>query len=141
MPAPLNRKAAAVAVVDPLKAFLVRHPIPRDQGLAAGYSRGPRASGGAVIDDHARHPRRRRHSLSGASEDALASYKSRVCEVNAWTALYGRLRRAQLTSEHVRKARATWIEGKVAPKTVNNRGYDTCFMCLTASGRRHRSTG
>ena len=38
----------------------------------------------------------------------LASYKSRVCEVDAWTALYGRLKRSQLTSEHVRKARATW---------------------------------
>jgi hypothetical protein len=27
----------------------------------------------------------------------LASYKSRVCEVRAWTALYGRLRRSQLS--------------------------------------------
>ena len=43
----------------------------------------------------------------------LASYKSRVCEVNAWTALYGRLRRSQITSEHVRKARGTWLEEKV----------------------------
>ena len=43
----------------------------------------------------------------------LVSYKSRVCEVNAWTALYGRLRRSQITAEHVRKARGTWIEAKV----------------------------
>jgi hypothetical protein len=42
----------------------------------------------------------------------LASYKSRVCEVNAWTALYGRLRRSQITSEHVRKARGTWLKDK-----------------------------
>ena len=51
----------------------------------------------------------------------LASYKSRVCEVNAWTALYGRLRRVQLTSEHVRKARATWTADEYTPKTINNR--------------------
>jgi site-specific recombinase XerD len=51
----------------------------------------------------------------------LTSYKSRVCEVNAWTALYGRLRRSQITAEHVRKARAQWITDGVAPKTVNNR--------------------
>lgn len=51
----------------------------------------------------------------------LASYKSRVCEVDAWTALYGRLRRAQLTAEHVRKARATWAAEKYTPKTINNR--------------------
>ena len=51
----------------------------------------------------------------------LVSYKSRVCEVNAWTALYGRLRRSQITSEHVRKARGTWLEEKYTTKTVNNR--------------------
>lgn len=51
----------------------------------------------------------------------LASYKSRVCEVDAWTALYGRLRRSQLTSEHVRKARAEWAADKYAVKTINNR--------------------
>ncbi len=51
----------------------------------------------------------------------LASYKSRVCEVDAWTALYGRLRRAQITSAHVRKARGTWSAATVAPKTINNR--------------------
>ena len=48
----------------------------------------------------------------------LTSYKSRVCEVDAWTALYGRLRRSQITAEHVRKARATWIADHYAPKTV-----------------------
>ena len=47
----------------------------------------------------------------------LASYKSRKCEVGAWTALYGRLRRVLLTAEHVRKARATWTAEKYTPKT------------------------
>jgi len=51
----------------------------------------------------------------------LTSYGSRVCEVDAWTALYGRLRRTQITSEHVRRARATWTADGYAPKTVNNR--------------------
>ena len=51
----------------------------------------------------------------------LTSYKSRVCEVDAWTALYGRLRRSQITAEHVRKARATWATDKYTPKTINNR--------------------
>jgi len=39
----------------------------------------------------------------------------------AWTALYGRLRRSQITAEHVRKARATWATDKYTPKTINNR--------------------
>ena len=56
--------------------------------------------------------------------------------VNAWTALYGRLRRAQLTSEHVRKARATWIEGKVAPKTVNNRCQTLRHLFHVLDGER-----
>jgi site-specific recombinase XerD len=51
----------------------------------------------------------------------LASYKSRVCEVDAWTALYGRLRRVQITQEHVRKARAQWAADQYTPKTINNR--------------------
>lgn len=51
----------------------------------------------------------------------LVSWKSRRSEVEAWLALYGRLRRSQLTSEHVRKARATWAGEDYAPKTINNR--------------------
>jgi site-specific recombinase XerD len=75
--------------------------------------------------------RRPRSSARGTlTEDAkaylaqvrhLASYKSRVCEVDAWTALYGRLRRVQINAEHVRKARATWVAGGYTPKTINNR--------------------
>ena len=46
----------------------------------------------------------------------LASYKSRVCEVDAWTAEYGRLRRSQITAEHVRKARAAWLAEDYSPE-------------------------
>ena len=63
------------------------------------------------LDGRAQRPRhargRRKAYLTQVKH--LASYKCRVCEVNAWTALYGRLRRVQITAEHVRKARATWI--------------------------------
>jgi hypothetical protein len=66
----------------------------------------------------------------------LASYKSRVCEVNAWTALYGRLRRSQITSEHVRKARGTWLEEKYTTKTVNNRVQTLRHMYRVLDGSK-----
>jgi hypothetical protein len=66
----------------------------------------------------------------------LVSYKSRVCEVNAWTALYGRLRRSQITAEHVRKARGTWIDAKVAPKTINNRVQTLRHLYRVLDGKR-----
>lgn len=69
----------------------------------------------------------------------LASYKSRVCEVDAWTALYGRQRRAQLTTEHVRKARAVWVAASYAPKTINNRvqTLQHLFSVLDGEGARN----
>jgi hypothetical protein len=66
----------------------------------------------------------------------LASYKSRVCEVNAWTALYGRLRRSQLTTEHVRRARAQWAGEKYTPKTINNRVQTLRHLFHLLDGRR-----
>jgi hypothetical protein len=72
----------------------------------------------------------------------LASYKSRVCEVNAWTAEHGRLRRSQITAEHIRKVRAAWLADGYTPKTVNNRvqTLSTCIARWTAPGRRRRPT-
>jgi site-specific recombinase XerD len=66
----------------------------------------------------------------------LASYKSRVCEVDAWTALYGRLRRSALTTEHVRKARATWTADKYTPKTINNRVQTLRHLFHVLDGKR-----
>ncbi len=66
----------------------------------------------------------------------LASYKSRVCEVNAWTALYGRLRRSQITGEHVRKARASWAGERYTPKTINNRVQTLQHLYRTLDGER-----
>ena len=66
----------------------------------------------------------------------LASYKSRVCEVDAWTALYGRLRRVQLTAEHVRKARATWAADDYTPKTINNRVQTLRHLYPLLDGRK-----
>jgi hypothetical protein len=66
----------------------------------------------------------------------LASYKSRVCELDAWTALYGRMRRSQLTGEHVRKARATWTADRYSPKTINNRVQTLRHLYHILDGRR-----
>jgi site-specific recombinase XerD len=66
----------------------------------------------------------------------LASYKSRVCEVDAWTAEYGRLRRSQITAEHVRKARAAWLAKDYRPKTVNNRVQTLQHLYRTLDGPR-----
>ena len=65
----------------------------------------------------------------------LASYKSRVCEVNAWTTLYGRLRRLQITGEHVRKARAAWVADNYSPKTINNRVQTLRHLYRVLDGR------
>jgi integrase len=66
----------------------------------------------------------------------LASYKSRVCEVDAWTALYGRLRRAHLTSAHVREAPATWSSKEYTPKTINNRCQTLRHLYRVLDGSR-----
>jgi site-specific recombinase XerD len=54
--------------------------------------------------------------------------------VNAWIDLYGRLRRSQLTAEHVRKARATWAGDGYAPKTINNRIQTLQHLYTTLDG-------
>lgn len=66
----------------------------------------------------------------------LASYKSRCCEIDAWTALYGRLRRVQITSEHIRKARASWSAEGYAPKTINNRVQTLQHLFHVLDGKR-----
>jgi integrase len=50
-----------------------------------------------------------------------ASYKSLRSEMQAWTTIYGRLRRSHLTAEHVKIARGQWQEAGFSPKTCNNR--------------------
>ena len=52
----------------------------------------------------------------------LASYKSQVCEVNAWTEKYGKLRRTHITAAQVRQARSDWLaegypEDRQQPRT------------------------
>jgi site-specific recombinase XerD len=66
----------------------------------------------------------------------LTSYASRVCEVDAWTARYGRLRRSQITAEHVRTARATWMAEGYAPKTVNNRVQTLAHLYHVLDGEK-----
>lgn len=71
----------------------------------------------------------------------LASYKSRACEVDAWRALYGQLRRTQITGEHVRKARAIWIAAKYTPKTINNRCQTLAHLYHVLDGKRAATPG
>ena len=61
---------------------------------------------------------------------------SRVCEVHAWTALYGTLRRSHLTAAHVRKARARWAGDGYTPKTINNRVQTLRHLYHVLDGRR-----
>lgn len=68
--------------------------------------------------------------------EALASYKSRCCEVAAWTALYGRLRRVQLTAAHVREARVAWLAEGYTPKTINNRVQTLRHLYHVLDGKR-----
>ena len=66
----------------------------------------------------------------------LASYKSRACQVDAWTALYGRLRRAHLTAMHVREARGRWLAEHYRPKTINNREQTLRHIYHVLDGKR-----
>ena len=66
----------------------------------------------------------------------LASNKSRVCEVDAWTAEHGRRRRSQITAEHVRKVRAAWLADGYSPKTINNRVQTLQHLYRTLDGSR-----
>jgi integrase len=52
---------------------------------------------------------------------SLGSYKSRVCEVEAWVPLYGPMARALLTRDHILAAREAWLADEFAPKTINHR--------------------
>ena len=54
----------------------------------------------------------------------------------AWTALYGRLRRSQIVAEHVRKVRASWLADGYSPKTVNNRVQTLQHLYRTLDGSR-----
>jgi len=66
----------------------------------------------------------------------LESNKSRVCEVDAWTAEHGRRRRSQITAEHVRKVRAAWLADGYSPKTINNRVQALQHLYRTLDGSR-----
>lgn len=59
--------------------------------------------------------------LGKPSIQALTSYKSRTCEVEAWIPLYGSVPRGLLTRQHVLDAREVWLKADYAPKTINHR--------------------
>jgi site-specific recombinase XerD len=66
----------------------------------------------------------------------LASYKSRKCEMDAWTELYGQMKRSDLTPAHVREARAKWAKADYKPKTINNRCQSLRHLFHVLDGKR-----
>lgn len=59
--------------------------------------------------------------LAKPTIQALSSYDSRVCEIEAWLPLYGTRPRPSLTREDILAARDTWLAEDYAPKTINHR--------------------
>lgn len=59
--------------------------------------------------------------LRKPSIKALGSYKSRICEVEAWIPLLGSRPRARVTRDDVLAAREQWLSDEYAPKTINHR--------------------
>lgn len=51
----------------------------------------------------------------------LVSWKSRKCELAAWTARYGDRPRGRVTKQDVLDARTRWLDAGYTPKTINNR--------------------
>lgn len=66
----------------------------------------------------------------------LTSYGSRVCEIHAWTQLYGDVPRRTLTAEQVRLARVQWLDEQYAPKTINHRVRALRHLFHTLDGKR-----
>lgn len=52
---------------------------------------------------------------------ALASYKSRICEIEAWYEPLGHIPRHLITRQQVLETRSRWLEAGFAPKTINHR--------------------
>lgn len=52
---------------------------------------------------------------------ALASLKSRICELDAWIARVGKTARGDLTRADILAAREAWLGEGYAPKTINHR--------------------
>lgn len=59
--------------------------------------------------------------LKRESIRALLSFKSRVCEVEAWIPLIGDVPRGDVTRGQILAAQDNWLAGGVAPKTINHR--------------------
>jgi integrase len=88
------------------------------------------------------HPRPARHTLAADVPryldlvKHLASWRSHRSELRAWVALLGPKRRDQITSADVLRARLTWLENGVAPKTINGRVDAIRRLYRRLDGRR-----
>lgn len=52
---------------------------------------------------------------------ALASYQSRICEIESWYPTIGSLPRPTITRRHLLETRSAWLADGYAPKTINHR--------------------
>lgn len=78
----------------------------------------------------------RRDYLKRPSILALVSYKSRVCELDAWIALLGNEPRGTITRDQILAARDNWLADGYAPKTVNHRVRALRHVYRTLDGSR-----
>lgn len=85
----------------------------RDETKVALRKRTPKLTGTFRADA--------RTYLKKPTIQALGSYKSRICEIEAWLPLIGDLPRASLTRDQILAARERWLTDKYAPKTINHR--------------------
>lgn len=67
---------------------------------------------------------------------ALVSFKSRVCELDAWIARLGTVPRGDITRDQVLEARDAWLADGYAPKTINHRVRALRHVYRTLDGKR-----
>jgi integrase len=86
----------------------------RDEVKIALRALVPSRSRGTLTDDARRY-------LELETVKGLASYASRICEIEAWLPLHGADPRYRLTKDDILAARQTWLAEGYAPKTINHR--------------------
>lgn len=67
---------------------------------------------------------------------SLSSYKSRVCEIEAWYPLIGHIAREKIERKNILSARSAWLEAGFAPKTINHRVRALKHLYTTLEGSK-----
>jgi len=77
--------------------------------------------------------------LARAEIRALASFKSRICEIEAWYPALGDVPRGDITKQDVEQVRGAWLDAGVAPKTINHRTRALRHLYRVLDGSRART--